>query len=126
MTVLIIALVILALVAALFGILSRDNGKERVQQGPSCSTCTGDDERCEQTCMLEAAVLEIEYYDDEHLDRFAGRPSDSYSDDETEEFADVMYTLLPSDVAGWNRSLILRHIEVPDALKDELIALLTT
>ena len=74
---------------------------------------------------MEAAVREIEYYDDEHLDRFSLRPSDSYTDEEVEEFAEVMYTLQPSDVAGWNRSLILRQINIPDVLKDELIALLS-
>lgn len=124
MLVLLIALIVLAVIAAAIGLLSRDKEGEVVNAEPSCATCSGDDARCEQDCMLEAAVKEIEYYDDEHLDKYAGRLSDSYSDEEIEEFAEVMYTLQPEDVAGWNRSLILRNVNIPNCLKDELIALL--
>lgn len=74
---------------------------------------------------MEAATKPIEYYDDEQLDAFQGRPSDGYTDDEVEQFADVLYTLQPGDVAGWNRSLILRNVNIPDQLKDELVALLS-
>ena len=125
MTILLFSLLALAALAAVIGLLSRDSGEATIHQEPSCTTCTGSDDRCEQECMMEAAVREIEYYDDEHLDRFSLRPSDSYTDEEVEEFAEVMYTLQPSDVAGWNRSLILRQINIPDVLKDELIALLS-
>ncbi len=124
MNVLLIALFVLAVFAAAIGLLSRDKEGEVVKAEPSCATCSGDDARCEQDCMLEAAVKEIEYYDDEHLDKYAGRSSDSYTDEEIEEFEEVMYTLQPEDVAGWNRSLILRNVNIPDCLKDELIALL--
>lgn len=124
MLVLLIALIVLAVIAAAIGLLSRDKEGEVVKAEPSCATCSGDDARCEQDCMLEAAVKEIEYYDDEHLDKYAGRSSDSYTDEEIEEFEEVMYTLQPEDVAGWNRSLILRNVNIPDCLKDELIALL--
>ena len=124
MNVLLIALFVLAVIAAAIGLLSRDKEGEVVKAEPSCATCSGDDARCEQDCMLEAAVKEIEYYDDEHLDKYAGRSSDSYTYEEIEEFEEVMYTLQPEDVAGWNRSLILRNVNIPDCLKDELIALL--
>jgi hypothetical protein len=62
----------------------------------------------------------VEYYDDEELDRFRGRPSDSYTDAEVEEFREVLYTCHEEEVAGWSRSLQLRGIELPDELKDEL------
>ena len=124
MIVLLIALIVLAVIAAAIGLISRDKEGEAVNAEPSCATCSGADARCEPDCMLEAAVKEIEYYDDEHLDKYAGRQSDSYSDEEIEEFAEVMYTLQPKDVAGWNRSLILRNVNIPNCLKDELIALL--
>ena len=35
------------------------------------------------------------------------------------EFRDVLYTLQEIEVAGWLRSLQLRAINLPDALKDE-------
>ena len=57
----------------------------------------------------------------EELDRYAGRPSDGYAIDEIGEFEDVFYTLAPGEVAGWIRSLQLRDISLPDALKAEVV-----
>ena len=38
----------------------------------------------------------IEYYDDEELDRFRGRPSNQYTDAEVEEFANrTLYYAAP-------------------------------
>ena len=74
---------------------------------------------------MEAATKEIEYYDDEDLDRFAGRDSDAYTDEEVEEFSEVLYTMQPEEVAGWSRSLILRGINLPNQLKDEVIGFLS-
>lgn len=66
---------------------------------------------------------EILYYDDEELDRFIGRPADSYSAEETEEFRDVLMTLRPEDVAGWARSITQRRLELPSDVRDELLIL---
>lgn len=128
MHILLLALVALGLLAALLGMLSRktENNEPEVVQADaaSCATCNGEDERCEQECMLEAAVKPIEYYDDEELDQYRGRPSDGYTDSEAEEFADVLYTMKPEEVKGWNRSLILRQINLPNQLKDEVIMMM--
>lgn len=43
--------------------------------------------------MLEAATKPIEYFDDEELDAFKGRPSDKYTDEEIERFAEVLESL---------------------------------
>ena len=74
--------------------------------------------------MMEASVKPIEYFEDEELDSFAGRRSDGYTDEEAEQFEEVLTTLRPEEVAAWNRSLILRGISVPDQIKDELLMLL--
>lgn len=66
---------------------------------------------------------EILYYDDEELDRFIGRPADSYSPKETEEFRDVLMTLRPEDVPGWARSITQRRLELPSDVRDELLIL---
>ncbi len=92
----------------------------------SCSTCSGNNARCEQACMMEASIKEPEYFDDEELDRYKGRDSDAYTDNETEEFREVLYTMRPEEAREWNRSLILRGINVPDQLKDELILIITS
>ena len=73
---------------------------------------------------MEAATKPVEYFDDEELDRFAGRQSDDYTDEETEEFREVMLTMKQDEVREWNRSLILRGINIPDQLKDEVVMMI--
>lgn len=123
---LLIAIIALGVVLALWqGIFHRHEPEEPIVQAPAgdCSSCSGIDPTCEQTCMMEAATKEIEYYDDEELDVFRGRPSDQYNDDEVEQFAQVLYTLQPQEVKPWGRSLNLRGIQLPDQIKDEYIHL---
>ena len=121
---LVISLVVLGIVAALLSLRQHD-GAEATPPAASCGTCDGTNTKCEQECMMEAATKEIEYYDDEDLDRFAGRDADAYTDEEVEEFSEVLYTMQPEEVAGWNRSLILRGINLPNQLKDEVIGFLS-
>lgn len=66
----------------------------------------------------------IEYYDDEELDLFIGKEADAYTEEETNQFRDVLYTMQDIDVAGWVRSLQLRGIELPDDLKDEVFLII--
>lgn len=73
---------------------------------------------------MEAATKPIEYFDDEELDRFRGRESGSYTEDEAGEFAEVMHTMRESEVKDWCRSLNLRGINLPDQLKDEAFMLM--
>ena len=86
--------------------------------------CCGQHLICEKT-SLAVTSNEIIYYDDEELDRFIGRKPESYSQEETEEFRDVLLTLLPQDVAGWAKSITLRKIELPLEVRDELLMLVT-
>ncbi len=86
--------------------------------------CCGQHEVCEKKSLAEALGEPIEYYEDEELDRFRGRPSDEFSTDETEEFREVLYTMRTDEVAGWLRSLQLRGVALPDGLKDEAMMLM--
>jgi hypothetical protein len=85
------------------------------------SECCGMHITCERDSLLASVSDDIVYYDDEELDAFRGRTSDGYSDAETEQFRDILLTLLPEDIAGWARSLQLRQIELPDAVREELL-----
>lgn len=67
----------------------------------------------------------IIYYDDEELDRFAGRSGDDYTDEEIEEFQEVLMTLRPEDALGWSRSVEQRHITLPADVRDGLMLLIT-
>lgn len=82
--------------------------------------CCGQHETCEKDSLLAAVSKQIEYYNDEELDGFRGRPSDGYSAEEVEEFREVLYTMKEEEVAGWVRSLQLRAVELPDEVKAEV------
>ena len=121
------ALIVLALFTAITTLFTKKKEGEPDVVMPTsgdCSSCDGTDDKCEQVCMMEAATREIEYYDDEELDRFRGRQSNQYTDEEAEEFANILYTMQPQEAKGWNRSLILREINVPNQIKDELITMI--
>lgn len=90
----------------------------------ACRTCSAEPGKCMQECVMENAVAEIEYFDDEELDEYKGRSSDSYTDDEAARFAEVMYTMRPEEVKDWLNSLNLRGVSLPDQLKDEAIMLM--
>ncbi len=76
---------------------------------------------CERDSLLAAASRQIEYYDDEELDRFAGRAPEAYSAAESDEFRDILLSMRPDEIAGWARSLQLRGIALPPDVRDELI-----
>lgn len=90
-------------------------------QTPRPDGCCGQHEICEKESLLAAASRDIEYYDDEELDAFRGRPSDAYTSEEVEQFQDILYTMRGEEVAGWVRSLQLRGVALPDDLKDEVL-----
>lgn len=90
----------------------------------------GEDECCGMHIICEKNSLtptdtEIVYYDDEELDCYKGRKSDTYTHEEEEAFRDVLLTLLPEDVAGWARSLQLRGIDLPVNVREELLMIVS-
>lgn len=129
MWILLIILVGVVLFGLIAGYFYNRNIRKKIERGelteaPPVVTvdgeCCGQHAVCEKESLLAAVSKQIEYYDDEELDRFKGRPSDQYTPEETDEFRDILYTMQEEDVAGWSRSLQLRGIEFPDELKDEL------
>lgn len=120
-----LSLIALGVFSALYAIVTNRNREESpVVQADSCATCNGENDKCEQECMMEAATKPIEYFDDEELDAFKGRSSDSYTDEEVEQFSYVMNTMPQEEIRDWCRSLHLRGIEIPDQLKDEVYMLM--
>ena len=71
------------------------------------SECCGMHIVCEKDTLIPFTT-EADYYDDEELDRFAGRAADDYTDEE---------------VAGWAGSISLRGITLPAIVKEELLLL---
>lgn len=131
MSYLILGLVLLGALAFVAGWMRERKLKGQLKRGeiaelPSIKQvedmeCCGQHETCEKESLLAAISKQIEYYNDEELDRFRGKESDRYSSEEIEEFREVLYTMREDEVAGWVRSLQLRAVELPDELKDEVI-----
>lgn len=87
--------------------------------------CCGLHITCEKDSLLSSVSDEIVYYDDEELDIYKGREADCYNEEEIERFRDILLTLLPQDIAGWGRSVQLRGIELPTAVRDELLMIVS-
>lgn len=104
-----------------------DDGSEPSQPDTQASKdeeCCGMHITCERDSLLAAVSQKIEYYDDEELDRHAGKDAAAYTEAEIEEFRDILLTMQPADIAGWARSLQLRNIALPEAVRDELILII--
>ena len=109
----VISLIGLGVVAAIAGYFRNKKLQKMLERGeiseiPEAQeipeVCCGQHETCERDSLLAAVSKKIEYYNDEEA---------------VEEFSEVLYTLREVEVAGWLRSLQLRGINLPDALKDE-------
>lgn len=135
-TIFLVALVVLSLVGR---IIRKKNGDESVpvqqestqpitapasEEEDDDEECCGEHEVCEKGKIKRALRTDIEYFDDEELDRFRGTAPDEYDDEAVEEFREVLYTMDPREVDDWLKSLELREIMLPDALKDEVFMLL--
>lgn len=96
--------------------------KSDVEQ-PADGICCGRHLICDKSLTPEPGESVV-YYDDEELDRYAGRDADSYTDAEIEEFREIMTTMQPAELPGWARSLQLRGIQFPLGLRDELFMLI--
>ncbi len=126
---LVLGIILLGIFAAIAGYIRNRRLQRMLERGeiteiPEAkeiddSECCGQHEICEKESLLAAVSKQIEYYDDEELDRFKDVRSDEYKEEEVEEFREVLYTLQDTEVAGWLRSLQLRRINLPDTLKDE-------
>lgn len=127
MLILILSILCLGLVVAACQLLSHHRGIEEppIHVSQTCATCNGTPQtKCEQECMMEASTKPIEYFDDEELDAYRGMSSDAYTDADVERFSEVLYTMRSDEVAAWCRSLNLRHVSLPDQLKDEVVMLI--
>lgn len=129
MWILVISLIVLAFIAMLSGYYRNRRIRKQIEEGKLESfpeikevdgECCGQHAVCEKESLLAAVSKTIEYYDDEELDGYAGISSDGYTEEQTDKFREILYTMQETDVAGWNRSLQLRGINLPDELKDEV------
>ena len=128
---LILSLFLLGILAFVVGFFRNRSLQKKIDKGeieemPSVvqiqnMECCGQHEVCERDSLLAAVSKEIEYYDDEELDRFAGWEDNRYDQQQEEEFRNILYTMKEEEVPGWVRSLQLRGINLPQGLRDEVV-----
>ncbi len=126
-----LGLIIIGVVAMIAGFLRNRSLQKKLEAGeitelPSIKQindmeCCGQHEVCEKESLLAAVSKEIEYYNDEELDRFQGRDASDYNTEDEEEFREILYTMRDDEVAGWVRSLQLRGVNIPEGLRDEVL-----
>lgn len=102
----------------------RNQQLEQLEPEVPAGECCGKHAVCEKQKLAEARMRSAQYFDDEDLDRFSGRSSDGYSDQEVEEFRYVMYTMQQQEVMEWMECLQARNIELPDELKEECYSMM--
>ena len=132
--ILLISLVALTLIALVLGALRNRSIRKKIENGelnayPDIQQiedmeCCGQHQTCEKESLLAAVSKQIEYYDDEELDRYRGFASEEYTPEQAEQFLDILYTMKEEEVDGWVRSLQLRHVELPNELKDEVFLII--
>ena len=86
--------------------------------------CCGMHETCEKDSLLAAVSKDVEYYDDEELDRFRGIASDEFLPPEIEEFRYVLYTMREDEVENWAHCIETRGIELPHQIREEILMML--
>ena len=117
------AIVVVGMLCLLYELWARRRGAAQPEAPVAVPDegCCGQHAVCERDSLIAGFDKEPEYFDDEELDVYAGRSADGYTPEETEEFRDVLLTLLPDDVAPWARSLQMRGITLPQPVRDELL-----
>ncbi|MBR2262699.1 MAG: phospholipase [Paludibacteraceae bacterium] len=103
-------------------ILSRTDLSEERRKAIESGECCGQHEVCEKDTLINTTI-QAEYYDDEELDQFKNREPESYTEEEIKQFEEVFYTLKEYDVSGWLKSLQIREVNPPSAIREEALFL---
>ena len=128
-----LGIVILGVIAAIINFFQHKNELKKFERGEidklyepkeAEEECCGEHATCEKDSLLAAVSKDIEYYDDEELDKWKHIAENDFSEEAAEEFRHVFYTLQEVEVAGWVRSLHLREIEIPAQIKDEVLMII--
>ena len=83
-------------------------------------SCCGQHLVCERETLLQTIQQPV-YYDDEELDALADIPTEHLTESQAESIREVFHTLQATDITGWVRSLQMRHIALPDDVREEAL-----
>jgi len=112
--------IVVALVLAFIFSQKSSKGEGEEETVEIADDCCGAHEVCESDSLLSSND-KPEYYEDEELDAFKEKAADSYTDDQIEQFREVLFTLKEREVAGWLKSLQLRQINPPEIIREEAL-----
>ena len=123
-----IAMVVIGVILYIHDRLTRkpDEHREKTpqpKQEEGNDDCCGSQDVCPSEMMLKHLNDPAEYFDDEELDAFKGREASDYSDDELEQWRDVLYTLKHDELLAWERSIKKRGLQMPTIIKEELMGM---
>ncbi|MCR5050502.1 MAG: phospholipase [Paludibacteraceae bacterium] len=118
--ILFILLIILIIVLTEIRERKKANGEATTQHNQPEDGCCGQHLVCERETLLQTNA-KIEYYDDEELDALADTDPSQYTVQQHDAILHVFNTLLEKDVPGWCRSLQLRHIQLPNDIREEAL-----
>ncbi len=111
----------LLILVALFTYIGKRKGREQEEEeivAPPAECC-GAHAVCEKG--LKKADSHIDYFDDEELDAYRKIPAEAYTDEQIEEFREILYSLRREEVEDWLISLEKREINLPLILRQEAI-----
>lgn len=114
---LVLGIVAALVLAFVFSRKSKNVEEERVDVPDDCC---GAHEVCESDSLLSADG-KPEYFEDEELDNYKEQPANNYTDEQIEEFREVLLTLKEREVAGWLKSLQARNINPPEIIREEAL-----
>ncbi len=119
----IIGIVLATTVIVLIVILAKANKKEKKssteEDGREIDpSCCGAHEICDFD-KVKVDVDKIEYFEDEDLDEYANIAEKDYTDDQIDEFREVLYSLQTEEIQRWLLSLSRRRIHLPVILNEE-------
>ena len=86
--------------------------------------CCGAHEVCENESLL-ATNAKIIYFEDEELDAFKDRDPETYTDEEISQFDEVFMTLRENELVDWLKSLQLRHVPLPECIKEQALMIIS-
>lgn len=124
MSFLLLALVVVIITTLVLTKLFAKGKHTAVTNNSELEECCGAHDVCDKDSLI-ITNQQIDYYQDEELDRFSHNENRAYLPSEIMEFNEILLTLREDEVAGWLKSLQLRSIELPQTIKDDALLIIS-
>ncbi|MBN2805286.1 MAG: hypothetical protein JXR22_01390 [Prolixibacteraceae bacterium] len=118
--IIVLGLFVVVAVAILYRVNQKRKKESAAPEAPAApaSDCCGAHEVCEYD-EIKMDETRIEYYDDEELDVYQNMDARAYTDQQIDQFREVLYTLKQEEIRYWLLSIERRKIMLPSILIEE-------